>query len=183
MSVHLDKSKATVRLEAGLGDVAKVLEQWNKIVLSGVRSEVADVASGLPLRGLLNDHVVRLSALSRELVVAIRSGWSHTHGGHGLLLSEGWLSLLVGPVASNSARSEPFTVHGAQSFFGFGAVVIRNKAVATRAASLHVPHDASFRDGSKGGERLSQDFIVDLVGKISDENVEVVGGVFLRSGV
>jgi hypothetical protein len=53
VSVHLDEGKAAVRLETSLGDIAEVLEKGNKVVLSGVRSQVANVASSLPCRGLL----------------------------------------------------------------------------------------------------------------------------------
>ena len=87
--VHLDKSETTVRLEAGLGDIAKVLEQRNKVVLGGVGGEVANVASGLPLGSLGKDGVVGLNALGRELVVlAERTGRGNTHLGHDLLLGK-----------------------------------------------------------------------------------------------
>lgn len=66
MSIHLDECKTAVRLEASLCDIAKVLEQRHEIVLSCVRSEVTDVASSLPLRSLLDDHLVRLRSLSWE---------------------------------------------------------------------------------------------------------------------
>lgn len=58
VGVHLDKSEATVRLEAGLGDVAKVLEEGNKVVLCGVRSKVAHVAGSLPSRSLSDYRLV-----------------------------------------------------------------------------------------------------------------------------
>lgn len=109
--VHLDEGETTVGLKASFQNIAKVLEQRDQIVLSRVRSQVADIASGLPLWRLLDHHVVALDALSREVVMAERGGGSHAHGSHGLLLRDGGLALLVGPVAANRARSKPFAVH------------------------------------------------------------------------
>ncbi len=50
MRVHFDESKATIRLEACLGDIAKVLEKRYEIRLRGVRGEIANVAGSLPLQ-------------------------------------------------------------------------------------------------------------------------------------
>ena len=36
VGVHLDEGKATVRLEASLGDISEVLEQRDEVVLGGV---------------------------------------------------------------------------------------------------------------------------------------------------
>jgi hypothetical protein len=182
--VHLDKSEATVRLETSLGDIAEVLEQRNEVVLSGVGSEVANVASGLPLGSLSQDGVVGLDALGRELVVlAERTGRGNTHLGHNLLLGERGLTLLVGPVATNSTRAQPLAIHGAESLVGFGAVTESNEAVTTRAASLHVPHNTGLGHAAEGGESLEKDFVVHFVGEIANEDVEVARGVFLGSGV
>ena len=79
VGIHLNKSKATIRLEASLSDKAKILEERNKIVLSGVGSKITDVASGLPLGSLRNDHLIALHAVCREVVVAEGSGRSHSH--------------------------------------------------------------------------------------------------------
>lgn len=149
VGVHLDERKATISLEASLNDIAEVLEQGDKVVLGGVRGEVADIASCLPSWGLLDDHVVALNAVGWEVMVAERSGWSHAHCRHSLLLGDRWLTLLVGPVAPDCARSKPFTVHGAQGLLSILALSESNEAVASRATSLHVPHDASFRYGAE----------------------------------
>jgi hypothetical protein len=174
VGVHFDESKATIRLEASLGDVSEVLEQRNKVVLSGVRGQVADVASGLPRGSLLDNHLVGVSTLGGEAVVAEGSGRGHAHLGHGLLLGVRRLALLVGPVAANGARTEPLAVHVGKSLLGVATITERDEAVATRATSLHVPHDAGLGDGAKGGEGLKENLIVDLVGEIADEDVEVV---------
>lgn len=183
MGVHFDESKATVRLEASLGDISEVLEQRNEVVLGGVRGQVANVASGLPCGSLLNNHLVGVGALGGEAVVAEGSGRSHAHLGHGLLLGVRRLALLVGPVAANSARTEPLAVHVGESLFGIATITESDEAVATRATSLHVPHDAGLGDGAKCGESLEEDLIIDLVGKIADEDVEVVRGILLGGGV
>lgn len=52
VSVHLHKGKATIRLEACLCDITKVVEERDKIVLGGVWSKIADIAGSLPLRSL-----------------------------------------------------------------------------------------------------------------------------------
>lgn len=111
MGIHLDKRESTVSLEAGLDDVAEVLEEGNEVVLGSVRSEVADIAGRLPTGGLLNNHIVTLNAVGGEVVMTERSGWSHAHGSHSLLLGDRWLALLVGPVAANCPRSKPFSIH------------------------------------------------------------------------
>jgi len=182
--VHLDESEATVRLEASLGYIAKVLEQRNKVVLSGVGSEVADVAGGLPLGSLGKDGVVGLDALSRELVVlAEGTGRGNTHLGHDLLLGERGLTLLVGPVATDSTRAQPLAIHGAESLLGLGAITESNEAIATRATGLHVPHDTGLGNAAKGGESLEEDLVVHFIGEIADKDVEMARSVFLASGV
>ena len=183
MRIHLDEREATVGLEAGFGDVTKVLEERYKVRLRGVRREVANVAGGLPLRGLLHNHIEALHAVGGEVVVSKGGSRCHAHGRHGLLLGDGGLPFLVGPVTADSSRAKPFAVHGAQCPFSISAVAKGDKAVATGSARLHVPHDACFRNNAEGGEGLEKDFIVDLIGQIADENVEVVGRIFLGSGV
>lgn len=178
MCVHFDEGEAAVRLETRFGDVAKILEQWDQIVLSGVGCQVADVDGGLPLRGLLHDHLVRLGALGWEGVVAESGGWGHAHRGHGLLLGEGRLALLIGPVAADGTRAQPLAVHGGKRLLGVGALAESDEAVAARAAGLHVPHDARFGHGAVGNEGLQQHLIVDLVREIADKDVEVIGRVF-----
>lgn len=79
MRIHLHKCKATVGLEASFKDIAKVLEQWDQVILGGVRGEVAYVASGLPLGSLLGNHVVALNAVGWEVVVSESSSRRHTH--------------------------------------------------------------------------------------------------------
>ena len=179
MGVHLDERKAAVGLEARLDHKTKVLEERDDVVLGRVRGQVAHVAGRLPGRGLIDNHVVAVDAVGREVVVAVRRGRGHAHLLHGLLLGHGWLALLVGPVAADGTGAEPLAVHGAQSLLGIRALAERDEAVATRAAGLHVPHDAGLGDGAEGGEGLQQDLVVHLVGKIADEDVEMVRGVLL----
>lgn len=183
MGVHLDKGKATVGLEASLGDIAEVLEQRNEVVLGGVRSQVANVASGLPGRSLLNDHLVRVGALGGEAVVAEGSGRGHAHLGHGLLLGVRGLALLVGPVATDGTRTKPLAIHVGESLLSITTVTECDKTIATGATGLHVPHDTSLGDGAKGGEGLEQNLIVDFVAKVADEDVEVVRGILLGDSV
>ena len=179
MGIHFNESKAAIRLEARLGNIAKVLEQRDEIRLRSVGSEIANVACRLPLGRLGHHHVVALDTVGGEVMVPKRSGWRHAHRDHGLLLRDGGLALLVGPVAANGSRAKPLPVHGAEGTIGISAVAESDKAVATRATRLHVPHDASFRHRAKGGEGLEKDLIVDFVGQVADEDVEVAGGVFL----
>ncbi len=98
---------------------------------------------------------------------------------HGLLLRDRRLSFLVGPVAANSSRAKPFAVHGAERTIGISTITECHKAIATGPARLHVPHDTSFRYGAKGGKCLEENLIVDFVGQVADEDVEVTGGIFL----
>ena len=88
MGVHLDKGKPTISLEASLNNVTKVLEQRNEVVLCSVWSEIADVDSCLPSRGLLCDHIVACDTVGWEVVVTEWGGWRHAHGRHSLLLSD-----------------------------------------------------------------------------------------------
>ena len=179
MGVHLDESESAVGLEARLNNIAEVLEKGNEIVLGSVRSQVADVAGRLPSGGLGDDHVVTVNTVGREVVVPVRSSGSKTHLLHGLLLGNGRLTLLVGPVATNGPGSKPLSVHGAQSLLSIGTVAESNEAVTARATGLHVPHDAGLGNRSKGREGLKQHLVVDFIGQISDEDVEVTRGVLL----
>lgn len=86
MGIHLDKRKSTISLESGLNNVSEVLEQRNKVVLGRVRSKVPDVTGRLPLRRLLNDHIIALNTVGWEMVMTERSRWCHTHSSHSLLL-------------------------------------------------------------------------------------------------
>ena len=86
MSIHLDESKATVRLKPSFDDVTEVLEKRNEIRLRRVRSQVSDVAGRLPSRSLLDDHVITLDSLGGEVVMAERGGRCQAHGSHSLLL-------------------------------------------------------------------------------------------------
>lgn len=107
------------------------------------------------------------------------SGRRHAHGGHGLLLGDGRLPLLVGPVATDGARTEPFPIHGAEGFLSLLAITERNKSVATRTPRLHVPHYAGFRHRPEGREGLQKDLIVNFVTQITDKDMEMVGGILL----
>lgn len=179
VAVHLDEREATVGLEPGLNHISKVLEQGNKVVLSGVRGEIADVDGGLPLGGLLDDHIVALDAVCGEVVMPVRSSRSHSHGSHGSLLRNRRLALLVGPVATDRPRPEPFAFHSGESLLGVDALTEGNETVSTRAAGLHVPHDAGLGNGPKGGESLQKNLIVDFIREISNKDMEVVAGILL----
>lgn len=85
MRVHLDKSETPISLHTGLDDIAKVLEQRNEVVLGGVRGEVANITCRLPLGSLVDNHVVTLNTVGREMVMTEGVG-RHAHGCHGLLL-------------------------------------------------------------------------------------------------
>lgn len=111
--------------------------------------------------------------------MTIRGGRGQPHLCHSLLLRERWLTLLVGPVAANGAGTEPFAVHRAEGLLGFATVAECDKAVTAGASCLHIPHDACLGNAAEGGESLEKDFIVDFIGKVAHENVEVVGRVFL----
>ena len=183
MRIHLDKGKSSVSLEARLDNESEVLEERHHVVGCSIRRQVSHVACGLPIRGLAQHHVVAAHAMSRELVVSERRRWRHAHSLHRLLLSNGWLALLVGPIASDGPGAQPFAVHGAQRLFSLGPIAEGYKAVTTSASSLHIPHDASFRDGAEGRECLCENFVVDLVGEIADEDVKVARSVFLARSV
>ena len=183
MCVHLDEGESAVGLEARFDDETKVLKQGNNIVRGGVLGQVAHVDCGLPARSLRYNDIVATDAVSRELVVAERSRGSHAHGLHGLLLSNRWLPLLVCPVTTDGTRAQPLSVHGAESLLSFRTVTEGNKTITTRAASLHVPHDTGLRDGTKGGKGLGEGLIVNLVGQITNKDVEVTRCVLLGGGV
>lgn len=178
VGIHFDKGETPVGLETGLDDETKVLEQRNNVGLGRVGSQITNVAGSLPGRRLIDNHVVAVDAMSREVVVAVRGGWGHAHLLHCLLLGNGRLALLVGPVAADGTGPEPLAIHGAQGLFGIWALTESNEAIATGAAGLHIPHDASFRDGAKGREGLEKNLVVYFIGKITDKDVEMVRSVF-----
>jgi hypothetical protein len=179
MRVHLNESKPAVRLEASFGDISKVLEERDQVGLRSVWSEITNIARGLPLRSLGDDHIVALDSVSRKVVVSERSSGCHSHGGHCLLLRDGWLSLLVGPVAADGARPKPLAVHGAQCAISISTVAEGNETISTRPPGLHVPHDAGLRDRAESRESLEKDLIVDLIGQVADKDVVVVRSVLL----
>ena len=143
MRIHLDECETPVGLKTSFENVTKVLEQRDQVVLAGVRGQVTDIAGSLPLRGLRSDHVVALDALSGEVVVAEWSGRGHSHGGHGLLLGDRGLALLVGPVAANGTRTKPLAIHRVKSLVSIATIAEGDKAVTARATCLHVPHHTS----------------------------------------
>lgn len=183
MRVHLDECKAAIGLKTSFEDVTEVLEQRDQIVLRGVRRQVAHVAGGLPLGSLLNNHVITLDAMSGKVVVTKGDSRGHSHGGHGLLLRDGRLALLIGPVAPNGTGTKPFTIHGAQSLVSVLALTEGHETVTTRASGLHIPHDTRFRDRAKGRKGLQQDLVVDFIAQVPDEDVEMVRGVLLVRAV
>lgn len=179
VGIHLDESEPPIRLEASLDNISEVLEEWDQVILGGIRSQITDVASCLPCWGLLNNHIVALNSMGGKVMVAEGSGRSHAHCRHCLLLRDGWLSLLIRPVASNSARPKPFAIHRTKCLLCILTLAEGNKSISSGAPSLHIPHDASLRHRAKGGESLEEDFIIDLVREIANEDVEVVGSVLL----
>jgi hypothetical protein len=183
MGFHLYKGKAAISLHASFHNLAKVHKQRSNVILGGVRSEVADIAGRLVWRRLGQDSVVGLHATRGKWRMVKWRCWSQPHLRHGLLLGDGRLALLICPVAANGTRTEPFTVHGSNGLVSIRAVSEDNEAVATRAASLHIPHDTSLGDGTKGGKGLEQNLVVDLVGQITDENVMMTTSIFLVRGV
>ena len=87
MGIHFDKRKATIGLKSCFDDEAEVLEKRHKIILCCIWSKITDVASSLPLWSLLNNHLVALDAVGREVVMATeRRCRGHAHGCHSLLL-------------------------------------------------------------------------------------------------
>jgi hypothetical protein len=174
MGVHLDESKTTISLEASLNHVPEVGEKWDKVILGGIWGEVANIASGLPRWGLLDNHIVTLDTVGWEVMVSEWGGWGHAARHHSLLLRYRWLALLIGPVAADGTRTKPFAIHGAQSLLGILTLTECNESIAPGAACLHVPHDSGLRNRAECGESLKEDLIVDLVGQIADENVEMV---------
>jgi hypothetical protein len=177
--VHLNESEAAIGLESSFDNISEILKQRNEIRLGRIRSKVADVARRLPLGSLREDHFVTLNSMLGKAVMAIRSRRCHSHGRHSLLLGYRRLAFLVGPVATDCTRSQPFTVHGRERAFGVGALTERHKAIASRATGFHIPHDARFGDRTEGRECLKQDLIIDLIGQVADENVEMATGVLL----
>ena len=176
--IHLDEGEAAVGLEPRLDHETKILKQRYEIILGGVGRQVADVAGGLPLWRLLHHHVEALGTMGGEMMVSVRGGGSHAHSGHLGLLRHRGLTLLIGPVAANGPGSKPFAVHGAQRLLGIRAIAKGHKTVTTGATGLHVPHDPCFGDGAKGGKGLQENLVVDLVGQVTHEDVEVIGGIF-----
>ena len=86
MSVHLQESESTVCLQTGFNNIAKVLEQWDEVGLGGVGSKISNIAGGLPLRGLSDDHVIAIGTVGWEVMVAEWCSRSHAHRSHSLLL-------------------------------------------------------------------------------------------------
>ena len=154
VSIHLDEGETAISLEARLEHIAKVLEQGHDVVLGGVGGEIPDVASGLPRRSLVDDHIVAVDAVRGEVVVAEGGGGGHAHLLHGLLLGNRGLALLVGPIAANSSGAEPLAVHRAESLLGVRAIAEGDEAVTTGAAGLHIPHHSGLGYGPKGRESL-----------------------------
>ena len=183
MGVQFDKRKSPIGLEARLDNVAEVLEQRDEVVLSSVRRQVSDVASCLPRGSLLDNHIIALNAVGREVMMAERSGRCHAHGRHGLLLRNRWLALLICPVATDRPRSKPLAIHRAQRLLCILAFAESNEAVSSRSPSLHIPHNSSFGNRTKCRESLEEDLVINFVREIANENVEVVGGVLLVRGI
>lgn len=98
---------------------------------------------------------------------------------HGRRLSHRRLPFLVGPIDTNLARAEPLAVHLRDCAKSTLLSAVRNEAIATSAASLHVPHDARLRDIAEGLKGLKKGFVGDFVGEVADEDVEVAGRVLL----
>lgn len=163
MRIHLDERKPAISLEPRLNDITEVGEQGHEVILSGVGGQVADIASRLPRRGLVHDHVVAMDSMGGEVVVAVRGRWRHAHRLHCLLLRDRRLSLLVRPVTADRTRAKPLAVHRAEGLLRFTTVSERHESIATGPSGLHIPHDPSFRYGAERREGLKKDLVVDLV--------------------
>lgn len=87
MSVHFDKSKTSISLETRLDDESEVLEERDDVIGCSVWRQVSNVTSGLPIRRLVQDHLVTCYTMCWELMVAERRRRRHAHGLHRLLLS------------------------------------------------------------------------------------------------
>lgn len=180
VSVELDERKTTVGLHANFGEVADGLEEGDEVRLGAVRDKIADVNGGVEGRGLLDHGLVRegtaLEVDRRRSTASTSASWASRGA------TADWqaaLGLLVGPVDADGAGSEPFAVHGGDGLLGIGLVPKGKETVTARLARVHVPHDAGVGHGTEGGEGLGEDVVVDLGGKVADEDVEVVGSVFL----
>lgn len=183
VSVHLDERETTVRLETGLHHITEVLEQGDEVLLGSVWGQVANIACRLPSWGLVDDHVIAVHTVSREVVMTIWRRRCQAHLLHSRLLGNRWLALLVGPVATDSTRSEPLAIHRAQGFLSIWSFAEGDEAVTTRPTSLHIPHNPSLGNGPEGRECLQKHLIVDFVGQITDEDVEVVRGILFVVGI
>ena len=179
VALHLDEGESAIGLEAGLHHVTKVLEQGHHVVRRRVRSQVSDVTGRLPGRGLSQDHIVARHAVGGELMVTKRCRRGHPHRGHGLLLSDGGLALLVSPVAADGPRAQPLAIHGAESLLSVTTFTEGDESVSTRAARLHIPHDSCLRYRPEGRESLEEDLVVDLVRQVANEDVEMARGILL----
>lgn len=117
------------------------------------------------------------------MVMPKGGGRSHAHGHHCLLLGDRWLAFLIRPVAANRTRSEPFPVHRSKCLLRVGALTKGNETVATRTSSLHIPHDSGLGNTSKGRERLKEHLIIDFIGEVTNEDVEMVLSVFFVASI
>ena len=79
VSIHLNKCKTSICLKPRLNNKTEVLEQWNEIILGGVWSQIANIASRLPGGSLRNNHVIALNAMSWEVMMSKGSCWGHSH--------------------------------------------------------------------------------------------------------
>jgi hypothetical protein len=178
VSVELDEGEPAIGLHAYFGKIANGLEQRDKVSLRAIRNKVADVDSGVVLRSLLDDGVVRKRA---ALEINGSRSASATTGARGR--SSGscrcTLRLLVGPVDTDGARSEPLAVHGGDGLLSIGLVPKCEEAITAGLARVHVPHHASVGHGAESAESFGENLIIDFGAEISNENVVVTGGVFL----
>ena len=153
------------------------MEKGDEIGLGGVWSEVSNVDSAVVRGGLLDHSLVGERATGK----IDRGRNADASGGTAGSGSDGWgaLGLLIRPVDSNSTRAEPLAIHGSDCLFGVGLVAEGEETVTTRFSGVHVPHDTGIREGAECTECLGEDLVVNLGAEITDEDMEMCGGVLL----
>lgn len=173
VSVELDESETTIGLHTNFGEIADGLEERNKIRLGTIGNEIANVDSRVVRSSLGDDRLVGQRCTLEVTGSGSRTRrWSTADGGS-------TLGLLIGPVDTDSARSKPFTVHCGDSLLCIGLVSESEEAVTARLARVHIPHDSSIRESAESTEGFTKNLIIDLGAEIADEDMVVVGSVFL----
>jgi len=177
MRIELDKSKATVGLHTNFGKIADGLKERDEVRLGAIWDEIADIDRRVIRWRLLYDRFVRQrSTLEVDGGRSVASP-TRTRRRHGT--NSTTLGLLVGPIDTDSTRTEPFTVHGRNGLLSISLIPECKEPISTRLSRVHVPHDTGIGHGAKGTKGFGQYVVVDLGAKITDEDMVVAGRVFL----